>query len=638
MELHPYLDEHWPEVITLDDLARPFAQIFVADVSRFGGHLVHLSGARRRSDGAELVQAEIITNAPQRPHVPITKIEPIGIIFGASDGPPLVLALRKDFPDTEHQHFVPDGVPSSLCIDDRPWAELRLSWTPTEFLERILLWFYRAARGELHDARQPLDPFFGTSEFSFIFPRTALDGKQSTELAFFASPADPHSLIAIPLEAISAAHKDNTARFVTMAYRVPHEKMKRLRKAPSTFGSLARMLNDRGIDLVGDLQTKMKDWYGAKVTDAGRLQSALAIIVEFPIIAPDGTKTDLADIRAFVPSRRLGDLGVAIGSLYPAKKDQGSQSGYAPALKPSVDQAKMDAIPVEVADVHIEFDQERAAELAGLRAADTRKVVMVGAGAIGSHVAMMLAREGRFSWTVVDDDRLLPHNLARHSLEFQNLCQPKAIALCHQLDRLRPPAARPNAKPLVSDVLTPSEHKAELNAAMEGADIIIDASASVAASRFLSDHPAKGRRASIFFNPAGDAAVAMVEPVDRHVTLRDLETYYYRAVMREPELERHLSATGERFAYTGACRAVTNRIPESKAALLSGLSAIALGDMLDRSEGGIVVWSLHSDGSVATTRAQTAKARSAHRGDWTVSIDEQLIAELSEISREEAAG
>jgi hypothetical protein len=375
----------------------------------------------------------------------------------------------------------------------------------------------------------------------------------------------------------------------------------------------------------------MKEWYGSKATDAGRLQSALAIIVEFPVMAPDGTMTNFADTRAFVPSRKLGDLGVAIGALYPAKKDEGSQSGYAPALNPTIDQAAMDAIPVEVADVHIEFDQERAAELAGLPAADMRKVVMVGAGAIGSQNAMILAREGRFRWTVVDDDRLLPHNLARHSLEFRHLCQPKALALCQQLDGLRPPAARPNAKPILCNVLTPGEHEAELNAALKDAAVIIDASASLAASRFLSDHPSKARRASIFFNPAGDAVVALIEPADRHLTLRDLEARYYRAVLREVELVSHLSTTGERFAYTGACRAVSNRIPESRAALLSSLSAVALGKMLSSPAASIGVWSVRPDGSVAAILPNPTKMRRAQKGDWTVSIDEELVGEIATI-------
>ena len=164
-----------------------------------------------------------------------------------------------------------------------------------------------------------------------------------------------------------------------------------------------------------------------------------------------------------------------------------------------------------MADVHIEFDQERAAELAGLRQADSRKVVMVGAGAIGSQTAMILAREGRFSWTVVDDDRLLPHNLARHSLEFRHLGMPKAPALCEQLDGLRPPSA-PAAKAIRCNVLTPGEHEAELNEALANADVVIDASASVAAARFLSDHATKACRASTFFDPAGESVGSWSSP------------------------------------------------------------------------------------------------------------------------------
>jgi hypothetical protein len=627
MALHPWLAE-WGQEIKVENLTCPLAAAFVADVSRFGSHLVSWKGARRRYDGAELVWFQLATNAPQDPHVAIRREEPVGVIFSRNGRMPLVMALREDFPDTEHQHLVPDGVPCSLCIDDRPWNEARVSWTPAEFLERITVWFYRAARGELHDPRQPLDPFFGASEYSFIFPRSALSKATSTELAFFSSSADRYSLVTVPLELIKEAEKRKVARFITVAYRVPHERMTRLRNAPSTFGSLARALSLRGVDLVADLRTRMKDWYGAKKSDAGRLGSLLAIIVEFPVMTPNDKPTSFADTRAFVPSCKLGDLGVAIGALFPAATDQGSQSGYAPALVAEVDERALDAIPIEVASVHIEFDQEQAAELAGLPQADTRKVVMVGAGAIGSQTAMILAREGRFTWTVVDDDRLLPHNLARHSLEFQHLGQSKATALCGQLNGLRPPNSAPSAKAILCNVLTPGEHEAELNEALNGADVIIDASASVAAARFLSDHATKARRASAFFNPAGEAVVVLVEPADRHLTLRDLEAQYYRAVLRQPELERHLSATGERFAYTGACRALTNRIPQSRAAILSGLGAAALSQTLSEPAAGAGVRTSRSDGSVAVTRPDTSDVFRAQRLGWTITIDKQLTEEI----------
>ena len=375
----------------------------------------------------------------------------------------------------------------------------------------------------------------------------------------------------------------------------------------------------------------MKDWYGAKQSDAGRLSSILSIVVEFPIMTPAGELTRIADTRAFVPGCTLGDLGVAIGALFPAKKDQGSQSGYAPNISPgAIDEKKLKAIPVEMATIHIEFDQDRAAELAGLRRADNRKVVLVGAGAIGSQLALILAREGRFSWTIVDEDTLLPHNLARHSASFGNLAHAKASVVAAQINALRPPGAAPIAVAIVCDVMNPGAHQDQLRAALDSADIIVDATASIAAARFLSDDAATARRASAFFNPAGEAVVVLVEPADRSVTLRDLEAQYYRAILRYRELEKHLSATGERFAYAGACRALTNRIPQSKAALLSSLAAAGLAQMLGSPDAGAGVWTLADTGAVTLTDPKPSAITRMQLLDWSVTIDDQLKQEILE--------
>jgi hypothetical protein len=636
--MHPWLAE-WGQEIPIENLAQPKALAFVKNVNRFANYLVAWLTARRRDDGAEIVVFNLRTDAPQKPHTDIRREEPIGIIFGPNDTMPLVLALRPDFPDTEHQQLVPDGVPCSLCVDDRPWAEAQTTWTPAEFLERITLWFRRAARGELHDPNQPLDPFFGGSEYSFIFPRSALAGTGSAELAFFGSAADPTSFVAVLLHLVREAEKKSALRFTTVAYYVPPEKMTRLRNAPSTFGSLVRALSARGVDLVADLRTRMKEWYGAKQQDAGRLASRVAIIVVFPIITPGGKLANLADTRAFVPTCTLGNLGVAIGTLFPAAKNEGSQSGFAPVLlPPAPNEALLNAIPLEVANVHIEFDQGRAAELAGLPQADSRKAVLVGAGAIGSQTAMILDREGRFVWTVVDDDRLLPHNLARHSLEFQHQGEPKASALSQQLDRLRPPNTTPSSREITCNVLRPGRRAAELNEALSEADVIIDTSASVAVSRFLADHTAKARRASIFFNPAGEAVVILAEPTNRHLTLRDLEAQYYRAVLRQPELERHLSATGERFAYTGACRALTNRIPQSRAALLSSISAAGLVTAFAQPEPAVGIWTLRPDSSVTCYRPVASPIKRARRLDWSITIADDLVREVQTIRAKSLPG
>lgn len=630
--MHPWLAE-WGKEIGLGELSNATALALVAYLNRFASDVVKWTGARRSAErNCELVTFDLLTDAPQRPFVDIRRSEPIGILFSSDDSPPIALSLRDDFPDTEHQLLVPDGVPSALCIDDRPWAEARTTWTPAELVERLSLWFHRAARGELHDPNQPLDPFFGLSDLSFVFPRSVLEGKGAAELAFFATTPDPKVFLSVPLHLIGDASKKGLPRFTTVAYRVPPERMKRLRNAPSTLGSLTRVLHDRGVDIVSDLRTRMKEWYGAKATDAGRLGGPLAIVVEFPIISPRGEMSGAVDTRAFVPQGTLGEIGVALGALFPAASDQGSRSGFAPVLIPgAVDPASLDAVQLDVANVHIEFDQQRAAELAGLRTPDLRKATLIGAGAIGSQVAMILAREGRFAWSIVDDDTLLPHNLARHTLEFGDLGKRKAAALRAQLNELRPPGSVSPAISLEANVLRPGKRADELKAILNSSDIILDTSASIAVERFLSDHETAARRASAFFNPSGESVVVLVEPHDRGLTLRDLEAQYYRVVLREPALEHHLSATGERFAYTGACRALSNRIPQSRAALLSSLAAAALGGWLERADGGIGIWTLGGDSSVsAVTPALGATAR-VQLLDWTVTVDDRLKSDLMQM-------
>ena len=87
---------------------------------------------------------------------------------------PFVYVLRGDFPDTAHQNLTAEGAPRAICIDERSWAEARLTWTPAELVRRILTWFRRAAAGELHDARQPVDPLMFATGYSFIMSRVSI--------------------------------------------------------------------------------------------------------------------------------------------------------------------------------------------------------------------------------------------------------------------------------------------------------------------------------------------------------------------------------------------------------------------------------------------------------------------------------
>ena len=62
------------------------------------------------------------------------------------------------------------------------------------------------------------------------------------------------------------------------------------------------------------------------------------------------------------------------------------------------------------------------------------KAVAVGVGALGSQIVMNLVKGGFGNWTVIDEDELMPHNLARHALPSWNVGAPKAVAIAGLID------------------------------------------------------------------------------------------------------------------------------------------------------------------------------------------------------------
>lgn len=593
-------------------------------VTRYAGQAATFVEGRRRG-GQELVVLDIATGAPQRPFYPIHRTERVGVFFAGDESQPFAALLRDDFPDTEHQLLVPEGVPAIICLDDRPWAEARLTWTPAELMERILTWFRRAGRGELHDARQPLDPVFSGSPLSFVIARSALAADPAPDLLALHSPVD--GTVLRVTEAVPGQYPAHAEPLSIVTYRVAPADMKRLRHAPGNLAQLAAALDARGIALFEDLSTRLRDWIAEGAPAAWRLNGRFAVIAELPVISPHGAQQGV-DHRAFVTVKPAGDVAVALGIAQPSGGH--GRVGYVQAIGGGApDLAALAAIEVQCAEVHLEFEPDLAARLAGHEAPDGRAAVLVGAGAIGSHLADALSREGRFSWTVIDDDKLLPHNLARHIATGAAVTQPKAAVLAAHINGTF--AEAPCAAAINANLFAGEADGAAVEAALSSADLIIDATASLLAARHLSDHPAGARRASVFFNPAGNAAVLLAEPADRALTLRDLEAQYLGLILRQEGLHDHLGTAAETIAYTGACRAITNRIPETRAAVLSGLAAAGLASAADTDEGAIAVWSLTADGGVRVDRAEVEPVTLFQAGAWQIALDAGLLRRFHEL-------
>lgn len=68
----------------------------------------------------------------------------------------------------------------------------------------------------------------------------------------------------------------------------------------------------------------------------------------------------------------------------------------------------------------------------------SKRVAVVGAGSVGSKVAVSLARAGVSDFLLVDDDVLTPENMLRHELDWRSVGAHKVDALSERLSLLRP--------------------------------------------------------------------------------------------------------------------------------------------------------------------------------------------------------
>jgi proteasome lid subunit RPN8/RPN11 len=619
---HPWL-ETVSETVNPGSLKLPGPLAVLGLLANGQEPAVELVEARRtKNEQYEILVIKVRVDRPQDCAADIRRHEPVALIFGLKDIGPSTMALREDFPDTPHQHGVPKGWPASMCVDDRPWQEAKLTWSATDQIYRTRTWLERAARGELIDEAQPVEPLFMRSRYALVVPPDCFSkSEQPIELsahAYETGGGEPYVVVAVP----GAEAPNSPAKLVVLALQGRARQTGRLRYLPQNLAELSEELGNMGIDLMPMLKSWFTKWAGSNAQARKRLGSHLAIAVAFDIVRPDTEEIVGVDRRAFFIEPAIGNAGSALGWLG-AQPDQ--SGGFMPLLGAPVCSPGLGKdVAVQPLDLYIGFHRQFAAEISGRTSLDDRRIAMVGAGSLGSHLATTLVREGAFKWTILDHDHLLPHNLARHALPAAAVGQLKAPALAHHLQMIVHDATVAEGLPV--NMLSDEATSDAVTSKMVAADLILDASASVAVSRHLSDlEVIKSRRFSVFFNPAGTALVMLAEDSDRTVTLRDLEAQYYRLILNKPELAGHLEAP-EGVRYSGSCRSLTNRIPQHRASMLSAIAAGAVADSLDDPQAQIAIWTLGSGGNV--NRITENGEKPTHRmaiDDWMVTIDEGML-------------
>lgn len=575
----------------------------------------------------EAIIIEIVVPLGQKKTVAdIRTVEPVAITFRSQTSVPTAYPLREEFPtDVPHMNVAPAGFPRSLCLSELPHEDQLRSYTAAGFLSQIRWWLEKTAYGKLHGEEQPLDPMFHLSPIDVIASDRLNDADYVMGVRLSSHEEAP--LVLAPLsekEYVQVIGQDGlmTPLFVKTD-SVPHGQLNWL---PLNLAELVEVYEDVDTDILPTLKSVVKALVSKPQKDA-LLAQPTAIIVETEIKSSDGRSR--IQKKAFVTNTSAGEIGEALGVM-------AKEGGVWATLIQAQDIATKAFVDIGIgsADLHPHFSRNLAAAASGYDHADESAIVLAGAGAVGSHVAMNLARGGVGTWHIVDDDFVLPHNQARYALEPDNIGSAKCDALSLVIRRLFESANA--AHPYLSRIDADDRPDA-LTSTLKTASAVIDATASVPAARHLAfEGDISGPVSSIFLNPAGSDGVVLNEGSDRSVKIDCVEMHYYWLISSDDKFSNHLSNAGQPLP-VGGCRSPSVLVPETQVSLLSGLMAGRW--MKDRGgkDASISVWQgADTFEGVSYTRTEVPGFTDVSVGDWTVKISDELV-ELANTLRSKAA-
>lgn len=560
---------------------------------------------QRSPSGDEIVIFDVDVEKSQVTVNDIRYTERIVVDFHKEDvRAPWVYALRQDFPQIPHLNLRAFDVPKCLCIYELPYDELRLQWRGGDFLERIREWLKFSALGELHQEDQPLEPLMLGANGIIFFPQNVFN---IDEFSLRKIDEEHGGVVLQAKQLLQTSAKAGGAPYLMIALRGEVQEHGIISKTPQNLKDLQEILSKANIDLFQELKNRI----GIKHLEEKYLKHKLIILLELPKSRRQNKEHAGYDNHAVLTDDSLWHLGKKLGLT---KKKSRLDIVKDPDLA---------VCGIKLLIPHIEFNPVGAALYNGADDAPTETVSLIGAGALGSQVYNNLVRSGYSSWNIIDDDRLLPHNLARHSLGATEVGLSKAKTLASFGNSL---LNNNSSKAFVENILRPVDSTAVLES-LQKSDLILDISASVPAARSLAYLPnVKGKRVSIFLNPEGSDLIVLAENQARTLTLDAIEMQYYRYLLSASSLSNHLNSATAGVRYANSCRSVSSRIPQDYLSIHSGIAARIVKKLIASSEAYAGIWSIEPDTlEVVKYEVPTHDVQAVNLSGWDVIIDKYLL-------------
>ena len=586
---------------------------------------VSLLECRKLESGVEIIVFETEVELGQHIVNDIQSVERIAVQFDPDDNQfPEVLALRQDFPQVSHLNLRLHEIPRSLCLFDEPYEDIKLSWTASAFVERIRTWLARTAKGTLHLDDQPLEPILPHGLIDIILPEKFYNESQLPEAVeikrIIQRNGDIYTVILGTADQFNFLEQE--LNFITFTFHTAAVCHGIIRRQPQTLSDLHALLAP-GYNLLGKIRDRLNT---VKKCHYDWLDREPLLLLRLPKTRSQEGPVESIEYRAFRVAESCKTVGQQIG-LWDLNDEE-----IGLLLEPDTTQCGENVL-VEILNPYVAFSKRRAKLYAGLQLECDPKITVIGLGALGSQVFLNLIRIGFGKWTIVDEDRLMPHNLERHALTSAWIGYNKAEALAAESNAMLNETDQ--IRHISADVLSGSNSEKIENALSEAyqeSDILLDISTSVPVARHLThDVDSRARRISMFLNPTATDLVVLCEDKTREYTLDTLEMQYYRLVLQTPKLSEHLRVSSSRTRYANSCRDLSSKIPQDLVALHAATASRVFRSKIEGSNSFISVWRTDpSRFELSRFDAEVAKPTRLKIGKWTIVVDEFLMGKLSE--------
>jgi len=345
-------------------------------------------------------------------------------------------------------------------------------------------------------------------------------------------------------------------------------------------------------------------------------------VLGLPKTRRSGDAVEWVELKGFLCLGSIESVGARIGAWQVVEGNVGHLIGV---------DAEQDGSDVNVIVVNVvrRLTWKGAAKSSGFLRRDNRNIVAIGLGALGSQVAMNLARGGFGNWTLIDDDAFMPHNAVRHSLGGGFVVgHNKAMCVAFSMNMLADDDSIATGIP--ANYLRPGQHQDRVEKTMSEAELVLDMSASVPVARILASQEFSGRAVSVFLSPTGFDLVVLAEDSKRKIRLDDLEMLYYAAVGMTRELKGHLRAPGGGTRYGAGCRDISAQMAQAQFGTHAGIGASAINQAVQTGSAMARVWRIDPISlGVNPVEIPVEPFQEQEQHGWSIRLSQKLLRDLS---------